>query len=203
MNFDPLDPVVIAMAYRRGYFPMPDPDTGEILWFDPEPRAIIPLDGLHVSRSLQKVIRRAQYLVTFDQDFESVVRLCADRKETWITEAFIDMYLRMFKLGLAHSIEIKGLQGQWIGGLFGLHFGAVFNGESMFSKAENGSKLALFHMVGHLKTCGFDIFEVQFMTKHLSSMGAVTLSRDDYHLWQAQAVAKIVSFCSHLRAEKK
>lgn len=179
-QFSPLHPDVIEYAYRHGYFPMPHPETGEILWFDPNPRAIIPLDQFHVSRSLRRSIQNRGYRVSFDTCFNRVVDSCAGRLETWITDEFKQMYSIMFHRGLAHAVEI------WkdevlVGGVFGLQFNGVFNGESMFSTATDASKIALYALVEAMKRAGMQLLEVQFLTNHLTSLGAVGLPSAEYH----------------------
>lgn len=186
-SFDPLDPVVIEYAYRRGFFPMPHPESGEVLWYDPDPRAVFFLDKFHISRSLQKSLRKKGYTCTFDTAFEKVVNKCADRDETWINADFIRMYLQMFGLGKAHSVEIWS-DGELVGGVFGLCFGGVFNGESMFSTAVDASKIALFMLVEAMKNAKMHFLEVQFMTPHLASLGAEGVARDRYHALLEQAL---------------
>ena len=190
-QISPLHPDIIEYAYRRGFFPMPHPDTGEVLWFDPDPRAIIPLNRFHVSRSLKKSILRRGYVVTFDTQFELTVTACAARPETWITSEFMQMYREMFQRGVAHSVEVWS-GGELVGGVFGLKFGAVFNGESMFSTKTDASKIALFALVSAMKRAGMEILEVQFMTPHLASLGAQGISSVKYHEALAFAVGKEV-----------
>jgi leucyl/phenylalanyl-tRNA--protein transferase len=159
---------------------MPHPDTGEVLWFDPDPRAIIPLDGFHVSKSLKKSLRTRGYTVSFDTAFQQVVLSCAQRSETWINQDFKSMYQEMYKLGVAHSVEVW-LDDKLVGGVFGLKFGGVFNGESMFSTATDASKVALYSLVKAMRIAKMTVLEVQFMTPHLKSLGAVGVSRAEYH----------------------
>ena len=179
-NIPALHPIYIDYAYRRGFFPMPHPDTGEVLWFDPDPRAIIPLDGFHVSKSLKKSLRTRGYTVSFDTAFQQVVLSCAQRSETWINQDFKSMYQEMYKLGVAHSVEVW-LDDKLVGGVFGLKFGGVFNGESMFSTATDASKVALYSLVKAMRIAKMTVLEVQFMTPHLKSLGAVGVSRAEYH----------------------
>ncbi|MCX6123547.1 MAG: leucyl/phenylalanyl-tRNA--protein transferase [Proteobacteria bacterium] len=190
-QMSPLHPDIIEYAYRRGYFPMPHPETGEVLWFDPDPRTIIPLSQFHVSRSLKKSILRRGYTITFDTQFELTVNACAARPETWINSEFKLMYREMFQRGVAHSVEVWS-GGELVGGVFGLKFGSVFNGESMFSTQTDASKIALFALVSAMKRAEMEILEVQFMTPHLASLGAQGISSLKYHEALASAVAKEV-----------
>ena len=174
---DPVDPEVLVYAYRRGFFPMPHPETGEVLWFDPDPRTIIPLQEFHVSRSLRRSMRRRGYAVTCDQAFMSVVDRCAARAETWITEDFKIAYGKLHQLGIAHSVEVW-LGDELVGGVFGLNFNGVFNAESMFHTKTDASKIALATLVEIMLKCRLALLEVQFLTPHLASLGAITMPRD-------------------------
>lgn len=150
---------------------MPHPETGEILWFRPEPRAVLPLEGFHASKSLLKEIRRADYNVTRDRAFPAVMDGCSRREETWITDEFKRAYQELFSLGHAHSIEIWSQDGKLIGGVYGVHIGGAFFAESKFHTRKNASKIALYHLVKHLKARGFGLLETQFQTPHLRSLG--------------------------------
>lgn len=175
-----LTPSLMEFAYRRGYFPMPDPDTSDLIWFDPNPRAVFYFDLFHVSRSLRRFTKSSKYKVTMNMAFFDVVEACARPNETWINEQFKSVYQELFQSGKAHSIEIW-FEGQLIGGIFGLHFGKVFHGESMFSKKANASKLALWVLVETLRRSEIEFLEVQFVTAHLKSMGVCSLSKEEYH----------------------
>jgi leucyl/phenylalanyl-tRNA--protein transferase len=189
-----LKPGTLLLAYRNGIFPW---TTRPITWWSPDPRAIIPLGGLHVSRSLQKVLRRGQFSVTFDRAFRAVMEGCAEprpgRKETWITSAFITGYTRLHDLGYAHSVEVWDGE-RLAGGLYGVVIGGFFAGESMFSAVENASKVALVAMEEKLRASGFTLFDVQFVTPHLRSMGAVEIPRNDYLKRLREAVAMKAGF---------
>lgn len=167
-------------AYAGGIFPMADgADTEELFWVDPKMRGVFPLDQFHVSRSLAKRIRRGGYAVAINRDFMGTIRACADRDETWINPALFDLYGQLHQMGHAHSFEIwEGAQ--MIGGVFGITLGAAFFGESMFSGARDGSKIALKHLVDHLNAQGFQLFDTQFITDHLASLGAVEIPRARY-----------------------
>jgi leucyl/phenylalanyl-tRNA--protein transferase len=177
---DMLSPELIIAAYRGGYFPMPDPDTGEILWYNPDPRTIIPLDQFHISKSLRRTARQSGYKITFDQDFFNVVEGCADRNPTWISAEIKSAYTRLFELGFGHSIEIWNETGDLVGGLYGLTQGAVFNAESMFSREVDASKIALWALTKLMQECGMTLLEVQFMTPHLKSLGAQEIPKEQY-----------------------
>ena len=172
---------------------MPDPDTNEILWYRPNPRAILPLDQFHCSRSLQKQIKKGDYQVSFDQAFKEVMKGCADRQETWITQEFIDAYSLLHSEGLAHSVEIWRKK-HLIGGVYGVSVGGAFFAESKFYRERNASKLALFHLVEHLNQRGFLLLEVQFMTDHLRSLGALEISDNHYQATLKKATAKKAKF---------
>jgi leucyl/phenylalanyl-tRNA--protein transferase len=168
---------------------MPHPDTGEILWFNPDPRAVIPLDGFHVSKSLARTLRRGQFRTTINQAFHNVMRGCANRDETWITDEFIDVYGDMHDLGLAHSVEVWRDE-DLVGGTYGVSLGGAFFAESMFHLENDASKVALHRLVEHMKSRGMTLLEVQFLTPHLSSLGAVEIRKDVYLKRLAQALGQ-------------
>ncbi len=185
----PIPVETLLLAYRSGIFPMADrrEDT-EVFWVEPRERAIIPLEGLHVSRSLRKVIRADRFTVTVDRAFEQVIRACAqpraDHPETWISERIVQSYLGLHRAGHAHSVECwitdeTGSQ-SLVGGLYGVSFDRVFCGESMFSRVPDASKVALAWLVALLRRAGFVLLDCQFMTEHLRSMGATELAQADY-----------------------
>jgi leucyl/phenylalanyl-tRNA---protein transferase len=175
-----LKPGTLLVAYSNGIFPW---TTRPLTWWSPDPRAIIPLGALHISRSLKKVLSRGYFSVTFDRSFRAVMEGCAaprpGRKETWISSAFIAAYTRLHGLGYAHSVEVWRAE-RLVGGLYGVSIGGFFAGESMFSDEDNASKVALAAMEEKLRTAGFALFDVQFLTPHLVSMGAVAIPRPDY-----------------------
>lgn len=175
-----LTPELIEIAYRQGIFPMADPDTGEIWWFQPGRRAIIPLDGFHVSRSLAKTIRRGVFEVRINTDFEGVMRGCADREEgTWISEEFVRVYSELHRQGKAHSVE-TWRDGRLVGGTYGVALGGAFMAESMFHYETDASKVALAALVSRLRERGYILLDVQYMTPHLRSLGAVEIGRPHY-----------------------
>jgi leucyl/phenylalanyl-tRNA--protein transferase len=173
-----LTPDVLYAAYSQGYFPMPD-ETGEILWFRPDPRAIIPLDGFHVSRSLRRIINRNTFSITYNQAFSEVMARCAKRQTTWINEEMRDSYESLHAVGHACSLEVWSGD-ELVGGVYGVHFGSVFFAESMFHRQANASKVALYHLVTHLRQRGFALLECQFMTTHLKSLGAIEIPEEEY-----------------------
>lgn len=173
-----LAPGTILQAYRRGLFPMGLPD-GQLGWWSPEDRAVIPLKGLKVSRSLRQSTRR--YQVSVDSDFEGVIQGCADadRPNGWITDEFVDAYSELHRLGWAHSVEVWDRDGELVGGLYGVSIGGLFAGESMFHVARDASKVALVHLVVVMNRGG-ELLDVQWSTPHLESLGAVVIGRDEY-----------------------
>lgn len=173
-----LAPGTILQAYRRGMFPMNLPD-GQLGWWSPVDRTIIPLKGLKVSRSLRQSTRR--YHVSVDSDFDAVIRGCAeaDRPNGWITEEFVDAYSELNRLGWAHSVEVWDRDGRLVGGLYGVSIGGLFAGESMFHVARDASKVALVHLVVVMNRGG-ELLDVQWSTPHLESLGAVVIGRDEY-----------------------
>ena len=183
-----LTPDLLLQAYAMGVFPMAQSRaSADIHWVDPQRRGVIPLDGFHVSHSLARHMRRLQPRVTVDQDFDAVVRACADRPETWINAEIFAVYGALHRLGHAHSLEVWD-QDRLIGGVYGVVLGAAFFGESMFSRATGGSKMALAHLVDRLRAGGFQLFDVQFLTPHLASLGAVEVPRAAYHRRLAAAI---------------
>jgi leucyl/phenylalanyl-tRNA--protein transferase len=183
-----LEPATLLAAYRRGLFPMRLSKGGPIAWWSPDPRGIIPLDGLVVHRSLRRVSRR--YTVTVDTAFEAVMRGCADpsRPHGWIDESFVDGYSRLHELGWAHSIEVWSSDDELVGGLYGVASGGLFAGESMFHRARDASKVALLATVERLRAGGGVLFDVQWCTDHLASLGAIEIKRKDYLTRVAKAI---------------
>jgi leucyl/phenylalanyl-tRNA--protein transferase len=175
-----LPPSLLVAAYRRGLFPMGMED-GEIGWFSPDPRGILPLDAFHAPRRLQRVARSGRFEIAIDRDFEGVMRACADRQDdgTWISEEIVESYLALHRLGVAHSVEAwRG--GQLAGGLYGVHLGGAFFGESMFHRETDASKVALIALVERLRAYGFALLDIQWTTPHLEQFGAIDVPREDY-----------------------
>jgi leucyl/phenylalanyl-tRNA--protein transferase len=175
-----LDPRLLLQGYATGIFPMADSrDADELFWVEPRNRAIIPLDNFHVSRSLRRTLRSGRFSVTRDRDFAGVIAACAEREETWINAELERAMVALHGSGNAHSIEVWS-EGRLVGGLYGVKLGRAFFGESMFSRATDASKVALAWLVARLKVGNFTLLDCQFMTDHLASLGAVTVTRDSY-----------------------
>ena len=190
-----LTPALLLRAYAAGVFPMAAArDDAEIHWVDPQRRAVFPLDGFHISRSLARHIRRLGPRVTVDHDFAGVVTACADRAETWINPEIFAAYTALHAQGRAHSLEVWDDQGHLLGGVYGVVLGAAFFGESMFSKTTGGSKMALTYLMHRLRAGGFTLFDVQFLTPHLASLGAVELSRAQYRRRLSGAIGGAAQF---------
>ena len=184
-----LTPEGIELAYRHGIFPMADERSGEVLWFRPDPRAVIPLDGFHVSRSLARTLRRGRFEVRVDTAFETVMRGCADRPEgSWISERFVEVYGALHRAGKAHSLE-AWRDRRLVGGVYGLALGGAFMAESMFHRETDASKVSLAALVGRLSERGFTVLDVQYMTPHLESLGAVEITRREYERRLERALA--------------
>ena len=176
----PLDPRLLLRGYAAGIFPMADSrDADEVFWVEPRVRAIIPLDGFHCSRSLARRMRSGQFEVTCDRDFHGVLAGCADRAETWINADIERATLGLHAAGHAHSIECWQ-NGELVGGVYGVRLGRAFFGESMFSRTTDASKVALAWLVARLKVGHFTLLDCQFMTRHLASLGAKSISRSRY-----------------------
>jgi leucyl/phenylalanyl-tRNA--protein transferase len=184
----------LLLAYRSGIFPW---TVDPITWWSPEPRAIFELDGFHVSRSLARVIRKGVFRPTMDRAFRQVMQYCAapapGRRSTWISPEFIEAYTQLHQQGHAHSLECW--QGrQLVGGVYGVAVGGFFAGESMFYGVSDASKVALFHLIEHLRQKGFELFDIQMLTPITMQLGGVTIPRAEYLSRLAQAAAKPVSF---------
>lgn len=184
-----LPPELLLRAYAAGVFPMAGHrDDPEVFWVDPPWRGVLPLDGFHLSRSLARRMRRGGYAISLDADFAGVVDGCADRPETWISAPIREVYLELHARGAAHSLEVWQ-EGTLAGGVYGVALGRAFFGESMFSRRRDGSKLALAHLVDHLRRCGFSLFDTQFITDHLARLGAVEIDRAVYRARLAEALS--------------
>lgn len=181
----------LLLAYRSGIFPMADKrEDQDIFWVEPRDRAILPLESFHMSKSLRKVVRSDRYLVTLDTAFEDVVHACSQPRpghpETWISERIVRSYVALHKAGHAHSVECwrrsedPGAPPELVGGLYGVSFDRVFCGESMFSCADNASKVALAWLVALMRRARFQLLDCQFMTDHLASLGATELPQTKY-----------------------
>jgi leucyl/phenylalanyl-tRNA--protein transferase len=175
-----LDPRLLLQGYATGIFPMADSrQADELFWVEPKNRAIIPLDGFHVSRSLRRTLRSGRFDVTHDRDFAGVITGCADREETWINAELERAMLALHGSGHAHSVEVWSGD-DLVGGVYGVKLGRAFFGESMFSRRTDASKVALAWLVARLKVGNFTLLDCQFMTEHLASLGAITVPRETY-----------------------
>ncbi|MCL6250307.1 leucyl/phenylalanyl-tRNA--protein transferase [Altererythrobacter sp. KTW20L] len=188
-----LPPELLLRAYRGGVFPMADSrDDTDVFWVEPRTRAVFPLETFRPSRSLAKVLRQDRFTVTCNRDFAGVIRACAeprpDHPDTWISHRIEASYIALHHAGHAHSIECW-LDGALAGGLYGVSFGRVFCGESMFSRADNASKVALAWLVALMRLAQYRVLDCQFMTDHLGSLGAVEVKRDLYRKLVDQACA--------------
>lgn len=184
-----LEPGTLLAAYRCGVFPMPF-DRRRLAWFSPDPRGVLPLDQLRISRSLRRSVSR--YEVRMDTSFREVMEACADPSRTgaWISGDFVDAYERLHELGWAHSIEIYEPETDaLVGGLYGVQIGDLFAGESMFHTATDASKVALVHLIDWLRATGATLLDVQWKTDHLASLGVIEIPRSDYLELLQNAVA--------------
>ena len=187
-----IHPTLLLRAYALGVFPMSDDRAArDIYWVEPKKRAIMPLDGFHLSHSLARTIRRERFAVTADRAFADVIALCAesapDRPTTWINDPIERAYGELHRLGFAHSVECW-LDGVLVGGLYGVSLGRAFFGESMFSRATDASKVAMAWLVARMRWAGFTLLDCQFMTSHLRSLGAVEVTQKRYQSLLAGAL---------------
>jgi leucyl/phenylalanyl-tRNA--protein transferase len=180
-----LVPDLLVIGYRNGFFPMGDPETGDINWHRPDPRAIIPLDGVRVSSSLRTTLRKGRYSVTVNTSFHDVITACADRPDCWITPSVIDAYTELHHMGLAHSGE-SWHNGHLVGGLYGVALGGAFFGESMFSRMNDASKVSFVALVERLRERGFSLLDTQYINDFTASLGAIEIPDATYqHLLQS------------------
>jgi leucyl/phenylalanyl-tRNA--protein transferase len=189
--YEVLSPDLLLSAYCQGVFPMAHPN-GDIYWYDPDPRAILPLDErFHVSRTLARTVQQGKFEIRIDSDFTAVMQACAelkaDREETWINEELIAAYTRLHKMGFAHSVE-AWRNGRLVGGLYGVAIRGFFAGESMFSHERDSSKVALVHLVERLRQRRYQLLDTQFMTNHLRTFGALEVPAANYKLRLAYAL---------------
>ena len=186
-----LTPELLLTAYAQGIFPMAHED-GRVYWYSPDPRAILPLDRLHASRSLLRHVRTGLYEVRFNTAFAEVIVACAapgpGREATWISDEIIEAYIWLHELGFAHSVEAWSGE-ELVGGLYGISLRGFFAGESMFSRRPDTSKVALFYLVNRLRERGFQLLDVQFLTPHLASLGAVEVPQWHYRELLREALA--------------
>ncbi len=187
-----IDPDLLLKAYRMGVFPMGD-ERGRILWFSPERRGILPIHGFKVPHGLKKALKSGGFEVRCNTAFADVVAACANRRETWITEEIAASYIHLHRIGHAHSVE-TWLDGQLVGGLYGVSLGGAFFGESMFHRTTNASKVALFALVQHLASRKFALLDTQWLTPHLAQFGGCEITRLEYLDMLEQALRLPVAF---------
>ena len=189
-----LTPELLLHGYSIGIFPMAEHrDDPEIFWVDPRRRGVFPLDGFHISRSLSRAMRRTRFIITTNTAFNDVVTGCADRADTWINAEIFSLYAQLHTLGHAHALEVWE-DDMLVGGVYGVTLGRAFFGESMFSRRDNASKIALACLVDRLNRGGFTLFDTQFLTPHLASLGAQEITRAAYHARLEMALMKTADF---------
>ena len=193
-----LTPELLLRAYAVGLFPMAERrDDPTLYWIDPEKRGVLALEDFHVPRRLRRTVRHTHYEVRCDTAFPEVIRCCAEsapgRRETWINEEIARLYVELFEMGRAHSVECWD-GGALVGGLYGVALGGAFFGESMFSRATDASKVALVHLVARLKLGGYTLLDTQFVTPHLGQFGVVEVARAGYRVMLARALEAHATF---------
>lgn len=179
-----ITPQVLLKAYTAGIFPMAESaDDPSLYWIEPDERGVIPLDKFHISTSLRKSVRRKTFDVRVDTAFDQVIKACAEKTDTrdvtWINHRILKLYNQLHKMGCCHSVE-SWQDGQLVGGLYGVRIGAVFFGESMFSRVTDASKVALVHLVARLNAGGFKLLDAQFLNSHLAQFGTYTVPKKQY-----------------------
>ena len=189
---------LLLHAYRNAIFPMAL-ESGEIAWFSPDPRAIIPLDTFHVPHGLRRTLKKRLFSIRVDTAFEEVMRGCALRDETWINEEILESYVNLHRLGHAHSVE-AWLDGKLAGGLYGVSLGGAFFGESMFHEVTDASKVALCALVERLESRGFTLLDTQWITPHLETFGALEIPRSIYRELLAASLEQETSFMEPVKA---
>ncbi|HUQ94796.1 MAG TPA: leucyl/phenylalanyl-tRNA--protein transferase [Bryobacteraceae bacterium] len=188
-----LDEPGVLAAYRQGMFPMGYSGHGMISWHRPKTRAILPLDGVHISRSLRRTLRKAAFRVTYNEAFAEVMCGCAARESTWITAEIFRVYNRLHRAGNAHSVEIW-VDSQLAGGVYGVQIGGAFFAESKFHRVTDMSKVALVHLAQRLRERGFTLLEVQYWTEHLAQFGVIEISSQEYKTLLTDALERECRF---------
>jgi leucyl/phenylalanyl-tRNA--protein transferase len=195
-NDNSLSAEALIYAYTSGVFPMAEAD-GTIYWYRPDPRAIIPIDTYKPAKSLKPILNRGQFELRINTQFEAVMRACAAprayEQETWISEEIIRAYVDLHAMGFAHSVEVYE-QGELVGGLYGVHIGSVFFGESMFMKVSNASKVAFHHLIEILRANEFSLLDTQFMNDNVQRYGAIEIKRTQYEKLLTKALMKASEF---------
>lgn len=180
-NFKIIDPFLLIDAYRQGVFPMsPSAKSNQVEFYRPELRGIFPMEQFHVSKNVLRSIRNTKHTCFINRDFRKVIELCANRESTWISPIIIESYCFLHQKGLAHSVEIYNSNDDLVGGLYGVTLGAAFFGESMFKKEENMDKFALYYCHKQLEKRSYILWDTQFYTEHLGTMGAIEINREEY-----------------------
>lgn len=174
-----IDSEFLLNAYCNGMFPMSDGKDGEIRWYSPDPRGIIPLDSLRISRSLSQTLKKNNFEIRVNSDFEGTIRHCSARKDVWISESIVQSYLRLHELGYAHSVECWKEE-SLVGGLYGVSINGAFFGESMFSAKTDASKVALVYLVQRLNENGYLLLDTQYGTPHLTTLGCIEITKEEY-----------------------
>jgi leucyl/phenylalanyl-tRNA---protein transferase len=188
-----IDPEFLLNAYCSGYFPMADDKSGEISWYSPDPRAIFELDEFTIPRSLKLTLKKKPFEMIVDSKFEEVMRACAERKETWISEEIVQSYVELYRQGFAHSVECWKDE-KLVGGLYGVSIRGAFFGESMFSRVKDASKVALVFLVDRMEERGYELLDTQFITTHLARFGAKEIPRKEYLRRLKRALEKKCTF---------
>ncbi len=193
-----ITPELLLKAYAFGVFPMAKSrHDKDVYWVQPKERGIIPLDEFHIPRSLRKALRRTAFTVKIDTAFDCVISGCAesssDREDTWINHKIVELFSDLFEAGLAHSVEVWEGE-ELVGGLYGLAMGAAFFGESMFTRRDNASKIALCYLVALMKSGGYHLLDTQFITEHLMQFGAVEIAHDEYMQQLSDALTRLGRF---------
>jgi leucyl/phenylalanyl-tRNA---protein transferase len=188
---------MLLNAYAQGYFPMADPDDGNIYWYDPDPRTILPLESFHIPRRLERTVKQNKFEIRVDTAFQRVMELCAEPRKnqprTWLNEELIELYTTLHRHGFSHSVE-TWLNDELVGGVYGVSVGGLFAGESMFSRARDASKVALVALVDVLKRNGYVLFDVQFTNDHLKQFGVVEIPRAHYKIRLEEALERQCPF---------
>lgn len=196
-NTNSLSTDQLIYAYASGVFPMADAETGEINWYRPDPRAIIPIDTYQPSRSLKPILNKGIFEIKVDQQFRQVMEFCAEPRpyepETWISTELIDVYTELHRMGFAHSVEAY-VEEELVGGLYGVHIGAAFFGESMFTRASNASKVCFHYLIELLRKNKFELLDSQFMNDNVKRYGAIEISRTAYEKRLAKAINRSCNF---------
>ena len=175
---DVIEPNLLLNAYAQGIFPMGMPE-GDLAWFSPDPRGVLPLDAFHLPHGLARTLKKNRFEVRCDTAFEAVMRACAEREETWIDDEIVRSYVELHRLGFAHSVE-TWRAGELAGGLYGVKLGGAFFGESMFHRETDASKVALHALVERLRQRRFALLDLQWVTPHLATFGAIEIPRREY-----------------------